>query len=549
MYRVRFPVVHQHDANDCGPACLAMVSAFYGRRQSIAELREKAGTDRQGTNLAGLVRAATAIGFRPRAVRATPAAFGELRLPAIAHWSEGGRNHFVVIYRHGRRHVTVGDPAVGRRKLPHQAFETHWTRTLLLLDPTPDLKALRTSPMGTLWELVSFHRKLFLDALIAAVLMTVLALSSAFFIQVLVDFVIPSRSAATLNWLGIGMLLVLIIRAGLLALRSYLLAHFGQRIDAEIVLGYHHHVLGLPLGFFAARRTGEIVARLHDAVRIRAALGGTGLSVVVDSATLVITSSVMFWLDWKLALLSVSLMPVLVFTVAALTPGMKRAQESAMERSARFQAHTLEAIDAIETLRTTGAEARMRLRGETRFADVLGAAFRADVYSLWSSTAAALLAGASALSLLWVGGHAVLAGRLTPGQLMALYTLFGTIIGPVERLAGANQVIQDALVASERVGDVLALPPEQDSRHTSGGTDRRIEGRVEFSGIRFRYGNRPALFDELSFEISRGECCRIYGASGSGKSTLARLLVRFYEPEAGHIRIDGIDIREYSSRA
>jgi ATP-binding cassette subfamily B protein len=541
---MRFPIVRQHDANDCGPACLAMVAAFYRRRQSIAELREASATDRQGTSLAGLVRAAEAIGFRTRAVRARPEAFGELKLPVIAHWSEGGRNHFVVVYRHRARRVTIGDPAVGARRLTREVFERHWTGTLLLLDPTPDLKTLGQSPFHTLWTLLSVHRKLFLDALAAAVTMTLLALATAFFIQVLVDFVVPSKRTATLNWLGLGMLLVLLTRAVLMALRGYLLAHLGQRIDAEVILAYHHHVLGLPLGFFAARRTGEIASRLHDAVRIRVAVGATGLSVVVDSATVVLTSAVMFWLDWQLALLSVATMPVLLLALAALTPGMRSAQQTAMERSAHFEAHTVEAIESIETLRATRAEARARLRGEVRLTEVLEAAFRSDIYSLWGSTFAALLAGGSALLLLWAGGHAVLEDRVSIGQLMALYTLFGTIVGPVERLAGANQVIQDALVASARVGDVLVLPSEQDGRGVS--SDRTIEGRVEFSGVRFRYGQRRPVFENLTLEIPKGECCRISGASGSGKSTLARLLVRFYEPEGGRILIDGVDLQAYS---
>jgi ABC-type bacteriocin/lantibiotic exporter with double-glycine peptidase domain len=238
-------------------------------------------------------------------------------------------------------------------------------------------------------------------------------------------------------------------------------------------------------------------------------------------------------------------MPLLALSMAVLTPGMRQAQQTAMERSAHFEAHTLEAIETIESLKSARAEDRMRLRGEARLAEVLEATFRSDVYSLWTSTAAALLAGVSALLLLWAGGHAVLSGHLTTGQLMALYTLFGTIVGPVERLAGANQVIQDALVASERVGDVLILPTEREALQREG-VDRPIGGSVTFRGIRFGYGSGVRLFDGLDLEIARGECCRVSGRSGSGKSTLLRLLVRFYEPEAGQILIDGVDLREFS---
>lgn len=547
---VRYPIVFQHDANDCGPACLAMVSAWYGHRQSLADLRERAGTNRQGTTLAGLVRAAAEIGFRTRAVRAHPAALPTLKLPVIAHWVEDGRSHFVVVYRYGKRSVTVGDPALGRRRLSPEAFEVCWTRALLQVEPTPDLQSLASRPLGGLWPLIRPHRRLFLQAVAAALLATVLGLTLAFFIRVLVDLVIPAGRITMLSWLGAGMALILVFRAGLAGLRGYLLAQLSQRIDADVILGYHHHVLALPLAFFSARRTGEIVSRLQDAVRIRAALGATGLSIVVDSVTLMVTTSVMLGLDWKLTVASLSLAPLLAGGIALLTPGLRRAQERAMERSAHFQAHAIEVVDAIETLRTACAEDRMRTRGEARLNEVLEARYRSETYGLWASGLANVLAGASGLTLLWVGGHSVLAGSMTMGQLMALHAMLGMVLGPVERLATANHVVQDALAAGTRVGEILSLPPEQDRSFTPGSSrhDGRIQGHVEIHNLRFGFGHGPTLFDGLTLEFHAGECCRIAGVSGSGKSTLMRLVVRLYEPQAGRIRIDGADVRDYRLR-
>ena len=179
---VRYPIVHQHDSDDCGPACLAMVAAHYGERQSIARLREMSGTDRQGTNLAGLVKAAEEVGFTARGVRANVEGLDEIESPAIAHWSEDGRNHFLVIYKRARRRVTIGDPALGLRKLSVAEFQKHWTGVLILLRPTPNLKGLAETSLSKFWSLLQHHRKIFLDALLAAVLMTILGLSSAFFI-------------------------------------------------------------------------------------------------------------------------------------------------------------------------------------------------------------------------------------------------------------------------------------------------------------------------------------------------------------------------------
>ena len=521
-----------------------MVAAYYGERQSISQLRERSGTDRQGTNLAGLIQAAEDIGLEARGIRTDIDGLSEVGLPAVAHWSEDGRSHFVVLYRRSRRSTTIGDPAFGRRKLPIDEFQKHWTGVLVLLKPTPDLKGLSETSYTKLWSLLRHHRKIFLDALLAAVLMTVLGLSSSFFIQALVDFVFIIGREPTLNWLGLGMLLVLLARVAFLGLRAYLLAHLSQRIDADVVLGYHHHLLGLPLAFFETRRTGEILSRLNDAAKIRSAVSGTGLSVIVDSTMLALTAVVMFWMHWKLALLSLSLMPAMAASVWGLTGPMKRAQRTAMERAAGFESHLVEAIGAMPTVKAFCAEDRLRVRGEARLMETIDAGFRASMFALHSSTTAALLAGASSLGLLWFGGHEVLAGRLTVGQLMALYTMLGTALGPVERLANANQSIQDAMVAAERLGEMFQAEGEK-TRERASTVERRLDGSIEFRNVGFRYGNRPAVFDDICLRIEPGECIGIAGGSGSGKTTLVRLLGRFMEPSSGRVLIDGIDVRDY----
>ena len=312
-----------------------------------------------------------------------------------------------------------------------------------------------------------------------------------------------------------------------------------------MVLGYHHHLLGLPLHFFWTRRTGELLSRLNDATKIRLAISGTSLGVIVDSTMLLLTSIVMFVLHWKLALVALALLPLLALTVWVFTGPMKRAQRTAMERAAHFEAHAVEAFGAIDSIKAFCAEDRMRLRGEARFIEMIDAGFRAQIFAVHSSTTTVLLTGLSSLGLLWFGGHEVLAGQLTIGQLMALYTMLGTIIGPIERLATANQSIQDALVAGERLGEMFQVESEQKQR-PSLAIDRKIEGSIEFRNVSFRYGNRLPVIQNQSLQIRKGECCRIAGPSGSGKSTLVRSLGRFLEPESGQVLIDGTDVGEFT---
>ncbi|PYR97554.1 MAG: hypothetical protein DMG15_12860 [Acidobacteria bacterium] len=544
---MRYPVIHQHDASDCGPAVLAMLAAYYKKRVSIARIREAAGTDRRGTNLAGLSSAAEHLGFQVRPVRASCGAVDQIPLPAIAHWREGNRNHFVVIYKISPKRVTIADPASGLRNLTPEEFHQNWTGVLLLLTPTPRLGGLvrSKSPLDRLFCLLLPHYRLFLGALTAAVLMTILGLTFSFFIQALVDSVFVLRRTPALNWLGLGMLVVTLARAGFLELRSYLLAHLSQRIDAETVLDYHRHLLGLPLTFFYSRRTGEILSRLNDAIKIRVAVSATTLSVIVDSFLVLTTTAVMTWLDWKLTLRSLELIPALAGAVWLLNKPMKRYQRTAMERAAEVEAQMVETIGSIQTIKAFRAESRIQLRTEARFTEMLAASFRSQQFALHSATLSSLMVGLSTLSLLWFGGHAVLAGALTVGQLMAFYTMLGTILVPIERLANTNQSIQDALIAASRLGEILELDREI-HRQGANALDCPLKGSIEFQSVTFRYGSRLPVFENFSLRIPAGECIAIMGESGCGKTTLVNLLARFLEPASGRIVIDGVDIRDYT---
>ena len=544
---MRQPMIHQQDATDCGPAALAMVAAYHKKRVSIARLRESAGTDRHGTNLAGLKSAAESVGFRARAVRASRESLEQISLPAVAHWREHNRNHFIVVYRISSTHITIGDPASGLRKLTCEEFHRNWSGVLLLMAPTARLDdlAASTSSFRRLFLLLMPHYRLFLDALLAAVLMTILGLTSSFFIQALVDFVFVLGRTPSLNWLGLGMLLVTLARAGFLGLRSYLLAHLSQRIDADAVLGYHRHLLGLPLTFFYSRRTGEVLSRLNDAIKIRAAISGTTLSVIVDSLLVLATASIMAWLDWRLTLGSLALVPALIGAVWLLNRPLRRHQRAAMEKAAEVESHVVETIQSIHTIKAFRAESEVQIRTEARFAEMLDASFQSQYLGAHSTTLSSVIVGLSTTGLLWFGGHEILAGVLTIGQLMAFYTMLGMVLAPIERLANANQSIQEAIIAANRLGDVLDLDTEM-KRQRSNAMNRQLAGSIHFRNVTFRYGSRPPIFQDLNLKIETGDCLGIIGESGCGKTTLVNLIGRFLEPAEGEILIDGINITDYS---
>src|SRR5436309_5897687 len=341
------------------------------------------------------------------------------------------------------------------------------------------------------------------------------------------------------------MLLVSLARVTFLGLRSYLLAHLSQRIDAEMVMGYYRHLLGLPLTFFYSRRTGEVLSRMNDAIKIRVAISATTLSVIVDTLLVATTAAIMAWLNWELTIRSLQLVPALAGAIWVLNTPMKRHQRTAMEKSADVEAQVVETIGAIHTIKAFRAEAQVQFRTESRFSEMLEASFRSQLLSVHATTLSSLMGGLSTLGLLWFGGHQVLADTLTVGQLMAFHTMLGTILGPIERLSNANQAIQDAIIAADRLGEVLELEPEFQKQRSSA-LDVRITGAIEFQDVTFRYGSRAPVFTKLNLQIQAGESVGITGESGSGKTTLVSLLARFFEPASGRVLIDGVDVQDYT---
>lgn len=242
--------IKQHDIKDCGAACLASIGNHYGVRVPIAKIRIFAQTDLRGTNVLGMIQAAEKMGFTAKGVKGGMEALGKIPVPAIAHVVlKNQLHHFVVIYKVTSKFIEVMDPAFGKmEKYTLEAFAKIWSGVLILIAPGEHFKNYdaTTSTFNRFWDLVQPHKGILLQAIIGAMLYTVLGLSMSIYIQKITDYVLVDGNSNLLNLLSVSMILIIIFQAYIGSKKSILMMRTGQLMDAKLILGYYKHLMHLP---------------------------------------------------------------------------------------------------------------------------------------------------------------------------------------------------------------------------------------------------------------------------------------------------------------
>jgi len=537
--------IKQHDITDCGAACLASVSASYGLHIPIARIRQYASTDKRGTNALGMVEAATKLGFTCKAVRGAPESLSKIPLPGIAHVIREQLQHFVVLYKVKPGFILFMDPEDGRfHKMPSEAFYKIWSGVLILLIPNESFRRenLKESSLRQFMQLLKPHRTVMNQALFGAMVFSILGLATSIYVEKIVDNVLGDGNVNLLHLLSVIMIVLLILRTFIGGMKSILALKTGQKLDATLILGYYKHLLTLPQTFFDTMRTGEIISRINDAVKIRYFINNVSLDLAVNLMILVFTTILMFVYSWKLTVITLLCIPFFVLLYVVANRLNRKFSRSIMERSADLESQLVESVNAIGTIKRFGMEKFVHLKTETRFVRLLQGTYSSGQAGIRINAFSQLVSGGITIAVLWAGSNFVMAQELTAGTLMSFYALTGYILGPVLSLIGANQTIQDALIAAERLFQIMDLEQEEDATGKLELTPALI-GDIHFRQVSFRYGTRQQVFDDFSLSISKGKTTAIIGESGSGKTTLISLLQNIYPIQHGQICIGDCELR------
>ncbi len=537
--------IKQHDITDCGATCLASICAHHKLEIPIARIRQYAGTDKKGTNVLGLIEAAEKLGFEAKGVKGDFESLFKIPVPAIAHVVIKKKvQHYVVIYKVSKKYIQIMDPGRGKLyKQTHDSFKKEWTGVLVLLIPDESFKTgnEKVSIYKRFWFLLKPHKFVLIQAFIGALIFTLLGFSTAIYIEKITDFVLVGGNTKLLNLMSIIMIILLIMKFIIGTFKDIFLIKTGQQIDARLILGYYKHLLKLPQQFFDTMRVGEIISRINDAVKIRAFINGVALSLIVNVLIVIFSFGIMFTYYWKLALIMLAIIPFYLVIYSIVNKLNKKTERKVMEKAADLESQLVESLNSVGTIKCFGLEDFANINTETKFISLLNTGYKSALNSIFSGTSSSMVSQLFTIILLWSGSYFVIDRVITPGELMSFYAIIGYFTSPIASLVGANKQIQNALIAADRLFEIMDLEREK-TENKFKLTANKI-GDIYFKNVSFRYGTRVDVFNAFNLTIKKGTITAIVGESGSGKSTLISLLQNMYPIQSGNISIGDFDLQ------
>lgn len=544
MFKKYYSIL-QNDEKDCGPACILTIAKQFGSDISIAKLREISGTDRNGTNIAGMLKGLEYLGFDGKAVRVEDKKItNEISFPIIAHVkTEKNFLHYIVIHKVSKKMILVSDPAIGMKKYSHEEFEKIWTGILILVEPKKEFERIKenNNSLMKFFLILKKQKKILWNVFLVSMLYTFLGIVSSFYFKFLIDYVLKDNLLNTLNILMIGVITLGIIKIFLGAFRNYLLLFLSQRIDIFILLGYYNHIIRLPMKFFSTRKTGEIISRFSDASNINDTISETILVLMLDTIMSISGGIILYFQNRDLFFIAIIMLLLYIIIVFSFKKIIKNINNEVLENNSQLTSFIIQSIHGMETIKSYNLELNIQNEAEFKLYKVLKSSFRRGIIYSFSGIFSEIISLLGDMAIMWIGAYQVISGKLTLGELIVFNTLLVYFTNPMKNIINLQSVIQTAVVSSDRLGEIIDLELEQTETKLE---PKNLKGDIEIKNIDFRYGTRELILKNINIQIKQGEKIALVGESGSGKTTLVKLLLKFFNYEKGEININNFNIND-----
>lgn len=558
-----FPHFTQHDQMDCGPTCLRMIAAFYGKHYTLNEMREISFITHLGVSMLGISMAAENLGFHTIGVQIS---FWQLvkeaRLPCIVHWNQ---QHFVVVYRITQKNVWIADPFAGKIKYSKEEFCHCWlsakedgidTGVALLLEPTPEFYVSKDDEEREKYNAFSFlyaylrpYKHLIGQLLLGLLLGSMIQLMLPFLTQSIVDFGINNQNLSFIYLILIAQLMLSFSSSAVEFIRGWILLHLGTRINIALISDFLIKLMKLPMGYFDTKMTGDILQRINDHTRIQNFLTGSSLSVVFSTFNIVVFGIVLLLYNWMIFLI---FMGGSVLYVAYVWLFMKKRVELDHKRFAQQSANqstVVQLVNGMQEIKLSACEQQKRWEWERIQAQLFKVNIRSLALRQYQDSGAVLINQTKNIIITGLVASLVVRGEMTLGMMLSVQYIIGQLNSPVNDLITFARDMQDARLSMNRLGEVRDKPDEEEPtkqliREIPVGKDLRIEN------LNFKYDplSEFSTLDNINLEIKAGKQTAVVGMSGSGKTTLVKLLLGFYPPASGQILLGDTPLENYSIR-
>jgi ATP-binding cassette, subfamily C, bacterial len=548
---MKYSVVRQHSEEDCGAACLAAIAKHHRRTLSISHIREIVGTGAQGTSLLGLRQGAETLGYNARSVRTSPDILSRIReapLPAIIHWKG---YHWVILYGTRGRKYVVADPAIGIRYLSKRELAAGWTDwVMLLLEPDavrffaqPDDKV---GGFGRFIRRVLPYRGILLEAFLCALMIGLLSLSSPFLIQILTDDVLVRGDMQLLTAVATAVIVMNLMSSSLTLVQSTLVAHFAQRLQLGLVLEFGRQILRLPLSYYEARRSGEIISRLGDIQEINQLV--SQIVVGLPSQVFIGLVSLGFMLFYSSKLTLAALVISLLMSVSTLMflPSLQQKIRSTLVLEAENQGVLVESFKGALTLKTTAAAPQFWDEFQSRFSRLANHLLSTTQIGIINNICSRFVSETGGIVLLWIGSTLVIGHELSIGQLLAFNGMNRNFLGLISTLIGFVNDFARAKTATQRLTEVIDSIPEDQGDEKRAIATIPNNTDIVCTNLTFHYPGRIELLEDFTLTFPGGKVIALVGRSGCGKSTLSKLIAGLYPLQSGNIRLGLYNLQDIS---
>ena len=553
----RFTHYFQLDAMDCGPACLRMVAKHFGRDYSLQYLREHSHLDREGVSLKGIMEAAEQIGMRTLPARLPfdgkepeQAYLTEVPLPCIIHWRE---DHFVVVYKISAKYVWIADPNAGKFKLDHAAFQKSWKGeqeqgVCLMLEPTPEFyekENERTS--GPEWLFFATYlkpyKKYFVQLLLGLILGSLFQLIFPFLTQSIVDVGIQNQNIGFIYLVLAAQLMLFVGQTTITVIQNWLLLHIGTRINVSIVADFLVRLTKLPIGFFDVKMVGDLLQRMRDQDRVEAFLTNSTLNFIFSAFNLIVLGIVLLIYDFRIFGIFLIASIIYVVWILIFLRRRKKLDYYRFQQLARHQTTLIELINGMQEIKLQNSAGKRSRQWFHIQAKLFSINLKALAVEQYQNSGTAFISQLKDILITFLTATLVIQGEITLGMMLAVQFIIGQLNVPLQQMITFIQAGQDAKLSLERLWEIQQLKTEYEDGQFQEMTLPPGKRSFILENLSFRYNQlADDVLRNINLEIPEGKVTAIVGMSGSGKTTLVKLLLGFYPPTGGQLKLGEIPL-------